>query len=383
MPKEKNVGLFKHLQKSSEARSIRAMIEMARSEPGMTRRATEFDADPMLLGVQNGVLDLRSASLLPVSPDILVTKRCNVTYDPTARCPLFMEFLKEIQPDPENRGFLKRFMGYCLTGSVGEGLFAFFYGHGANGKTVYIETFAWVLGDYARKIPTEMLMQHQRSPQGPSPDIVGLKGMRMIYANETEEGRRLDDARIKDMTGGDSLTGRVPYAKENVTFDPTFKLFIVGNHKPDVHDNSEGMWRRPVMVHFDQTIPPERRDRKLIEKLKLEGPGILNWALEGLREWQEKGLEVPQKIRAATAAYREEQDVLGEWMAECCKTGPGCSVSKSDLYFNYKSWCEENGHRPMAQTKLTRRLKERGFELDAGRRNMFGIELAVAASGRS
>lgn len=323
MTKDKKAVLFKHLQRSSDARSIKAMIEMAKSEPGMTRRLVEFDADPMLLGVANGVLDLRCGKLLPISPDVLVTKRCSVNYDASAKCPLFMKFFEEIQPDPETRGFLKRFMGYCLTGAVGEGLFVLFYGHGENGKTVYVEAFSWLLGDYARKIGTEMLMQHQRNPKGPSPDIVGLKGMRMIYANETEEGRRLDDARIKDMTGGDSLTGRVPYAKDSVTFDPTFKLFIVGNHKPDVYDNSEGMWRRVVMVHFDQTIPPEKRDRQLLEKLKLEGPGILNWALDGLREWREQGLNVPESIRASTAAYRGEQDVLGEWIEVCCSTGIG------------------------------------------------------------
>ncbi len=205
-----------HVARTSDARHIRAMIEMAKSEPGMTAQLCEFDNDPMLLGVANGVLDLRTGNLLPVSPDLLVSKRCNVAYQPAATCPRFLQFLKEVQPQKEMAAFLLRLMGYCLTGRVDEQIFGFLYGHGANGKSVFIELVAWLLGDYARKIPTDMLMHHQRNPQGPSPDIVSLKGLRLAFANETEEGRRLAEARVKDLTGGDTLTGRVPYGKADM-----------------------------------------------------------------------------------------------------------------------------------------------------------------------
>jgi hypothetical protein len=192
---------MKHVEYSSKDANLRAMIRQATSEPGMTGRLCEFDADPLLLGVRNGVLDLKSGALLPVSSKVLVSKRCNVAYDPSAGCPRFLRYLEEVQPDAEVRAFLQRFAGYCLTGEVGEKKFLMVTGTGDNGKTVFVELLNWLLGDYARKIETEMLMTHQRNPQGPSADIVALKGRRFVYANETEEGHRLASARVKDMTG--------------------------------------------------------------------------------------------------------------------------------------------------------------------------------------
>ena len=372
-PKTKR--LMAHVERTSKAQNLRAMIEMAKSEHGMTVSIGEFDNDPMRLGVANGVLDLRHGRLLPVSPDLFISKRCAVEFDAGAKCPAFMKFLTDVQPDKEMREFLQRWAGYCLTGSVQEQKFSFLYGGGANGKSVFVELVAWLLGDYARKIATEMLMQHQRSPQGPSPDIVALKGRRFVYANETEEGRRLAEARIKDMTGGDTMTGRVPYGKSDITFTPTHKLVIVGNHRPEITDNSFGMWRRVALVPFEVTIPEADRDARLLDKLKAEGAGILNWMLEGLRVWRRDGLHVPKKIEAATAAYREEQDVIGEWITDHCDTGAGRSEPKQGLYRAYRAWSMVNGHHPLAQGRLTRRLNERGYHLQADKRTVTGLSL--------
>lgn len=372
----KTKRLMAHVERTSKAQNLRAMIEMAKSEPGMTVSIIEFDNDTMLLGVVNGVLDLRHGRLLPVSPELLVSKRCAVEYTPDGGCPTFMRFLEQVQPDTEMRKFMQRFAGYCLTGGVQEQKFAFLYGGGANGKSVFVELIAWLLGDYARKISTEMLMHHQRSPQGPSPDVVALKGQRFVYANETEEGRRLAEARIKDMTGGDTLTGRVPYGKAAITFSPTHKLAIVGNHRPEITDNSFGMWRRVALVPFEVTIPENERDARLLDKLKAtEGPGILNWALAGLRELQKGGLKVPKKIEAATAAYRDEQDVIGDWLGDHCDVGTGQSERKQDLYRAYRSWALANGHHPLAQGRLTRRLNDRGYRLQPDKRTVSGLSL--------
>ena len=366
-----------HVQYTSKAANLRAMIEMSKSEPGMTARLSDFDIDPMLLGVANGVLDLRTRQLLPISPGVLVSKRCNVAYDPAALCPRFTQFMKEVQPDTQVRHCLLRFMGHALTGDVSEQKFAFFHGDGFNGKGVFIETMAWLLGDYAHKIPTEMLMHHQRNPQGASPDIVSLKGKRFVYANETEEGRRLAEARVKDLTGGDTLTGRVPYGKAAITFRPTHKLVVVGNHKPDIIDTSFGMWRRVALVPFDQTIPLAKRDKDLLETLRGEGSGILNVLLRGLKDWSSNGLRIPAKIEAATAAYRDEQDILADWIRESCVTGIGYSVRKSDLYVDYVEWTKRNGHMPLSQGKLTRRLNDRGYKLAADKRTVNGIDLTT------
>lgn len=378
-------GMIRHVMRTSDAHHLRAMIEMAKSEPGMTVQISEFDSDPMLLGVANGVLDLRTGALLPVSPDVLVSKRCAVAFDPSATCPRFEQFMLEVQPDPAIRDYLHRLMGYCLTGLVTEQVFQFFHGGGNNGKGVLIENMAWLLGDYARKIPTEMLMQHQRNPQGPSPDIVSLKGMRFVFANETEEGRRLAEARVKDMTGGDTLTGRVPYGKADITFRPTHKLFIVGNHKPEITDTSFGMWRRVVLTIFDQTFTEANRDVDLGEKLMREGSGVLNWMLDGLHEFRKRGgLQVPAQIAGATAAYRDEQDIIGEWIGDKCNTGAGFCEQKAALYIDYKIWCELNGHMPLAQGRLTRRLNDRGYRLAPDKRTVHGLSTksGIAAAFR-
>ena len=345
----------------------------------MSRRLGDFDSDPHLLGVANGVVDLRRGTLLPVSPQLLVSKRCNVTFDPAAVCPRFDQFLAEVQPDPECRAFLQQWSGYCLTGLTVEQHFAFLHGPGANGKSVFIELLAWLLGDYAKKIQTEMLMQHQRSPQGPSPDIVGLKGVRFAYANETEEGRRLAEARVKELTGGDTLTGRVPYGKVEISFRTTHKLMLAGNHKPEIADMSQGMWRRVLLVGFEQTIPPSKREPHLLETLKTEGSGILSWALEGYRQWQQQGLCIPKAISKATECYRDEQDIIGEWLSDNCHLGPGLSVRKADLYQNYQWWTKANGHGALAQGRLTHRLNERGYRLQADKRTVTGLALKAAA----
>lgn len=372
-PKTKR--LMAQFTRTSRAPNLRAMITMAESEPGMTRSLNDFDADPLQFGVINGVLDLRYLRLLPISPSLLVTKRSNVAYDPSATCPQWEEFLATVQPDPVIRQFLQCWVGYCLTGSVAEQKFVFLHGKGANGKSVFVELLAWLLGDYACKIATEMLMQHQRSPQTASPDIVSLKGRRFVYANETEEGRKLAEARIKEMTGGDTLTGRVPYGKADITFSPSHKLAIVGNHKPEIGDNSHGMWRRVCLIPFDLTIAESKRDAHLLEKLKNEGDGILNWALVGLKEWQQNGLSVPRKIEAATAAYRDEQDILAEWLSDCCITGAGLTARKDEIYRAYRKWASDNEHHPWAQKRLTRRLGERNFPMLPDKRTIGGLSL--------
>lgn len=372
---EKIRKLIRHIENSSRAPNLRAMIEMAKSEPGMTRQASEFDADPMLLGVSNGVLNLRNGQLRLPSPDLMVSKRCNVGYDSSATCPRFDQFMLEIQPYPDVRAFLQRLAGYWLTGDTSAQMFAFLFGTGCNGKSVFTELMAWLLGDYARKIATELLMQHQRNPQGPSPDIVALKGARLAYASETEEGQRIAAARIKELTGGDTLSGRVPYGKADICFQPTHKLLIVGNHKPEISDTSHGMWRRVMLLGFEQTIPAGNRDTHLLEKLKAEGPGILNWALAGLRAWRASGLQPPASVRDATASYRDDQDTLGEWLTERCQVGTSFTAAKHKVYLDYTHWAKTNGHAPMSQSRLTRRLNERGCKLQPDKRTIVGAAL--------
>jgi putative DNA primase/helicase len=372
--------LLKHAQYSSTAQRIEAMIKLTKSEPGMSARLSDFDVDQWVLGVQNGVLDLQKGVLVPVAPTTLVSKRANIIFDPKATCPLFDQFLATVQPDPDVRRLLCQLVGVWLTGSSNLQKLIFFYGLGANGKTTFIELMAWLLGDYSNRVATEMLMQHQRSPQGPSPDIVDLKGRRLIYCNEVEEGRHLADAKVKEMTGGDTLSGRTPYAKAAVTFQPSHNLVMVGNHMPEVRDTSHGMWRRMLLIHFNQVISANAQDPNLLDKLKSEGPGILNWALSGLRDYQKNGLRIPMVISAATDAYRSDQDIIGEWIIDDCNVVAGSLTAKRLIYDAYRKWAIAHGHKPLAQSRLTRRLSERGHPQDGGKRNITGLSLNVAAS---
>jgi putative DNA primase/helicase len=367
--------LLTHAKYSSTLQRIEAMSKLAKSEPGMSVRLLDFDADPDLLGVLNGILDLRKGKLQQATPNMLVSKRANVIYDPEAACPLFDQFLVTVQPDPDVRRLLQQLSGIWLIGKSNLQKLTFFYGLGANGKTTFIEVLAWVLGDYSKVIATEMLMQHQRSPQGPSPDIVALKGRRLIYCNEVEEGRRLAEARVKEMTGGDTLSGRVPYAKADITFQPSHKLVMIGNHKPEVRGTDRGIWRRILLIPFDQVIADNAQDRELLDKLKKEGPGILNWALAGLRDYRKNGLCIPMVISSANDAYRTDQDIVGQWISDHCNAVKGATTAKGDLYKVYRAWMLVHGHQPLSQTKFTRKLSERGHGLDSGRRDITGLEL--------
>ncbi len=367
--------LSKHADFSSTSQRIQAMVSLAKSEDGMSESLSNFDVDPNLIGVGNGVLNLKLRYLLKVTPSIRVSMRANVSFDPQMKCPVFLIFLLDIQPDQEVRRLLQQIAGVFLCGNADLQKLIFFYGHGLNGKTTFIELFAWLLGDYARRIATEMLMQHQRSPQGPSPDIVGLKGRRMVYCSEVEEGRHLAEGRVKEMTGGDTLSGRVPYAKDELTFQPTHKLVMVGNHQPEIHDNSHGMWRRVLLIPFEQTIPKEKCDPALLNKLKSEGSGILNWMVDGYHDYLENGLQIPLSISAAIDVYKDEEDIIGEWVKDHCKKTMGMACSKQHLYRAYTNWARSHGHNPLAQKRFTKRLSDRGFKLDPGRRNIVGIEL--------
>lgn len=368
-------ALNKHADQSSSLQRIFAMIELARSEPGMTVRLSEFDNDPNLLGLKNGVMNLKERDLVEIQPDVYVSLRCNVDFDPLSSCPKFKQFLVDIQPDQEIRRLLQQLAGLFLSGDSNLQKLVFFYGHGANGKTTFIELMAWILGDYTRRIPTELLMQQQRNSQGPSPDIVALKGRRMVYCNEVEENRRLAEARVKELTGGDTLTGRAVYGKVDITFRPTHKLVMVGNYQPEITDMSHGMWRRMLLIPFDQTIDPEKCDDELSEKLKAEGSGILNWMLAGYHDYLTHGIVVPQSIKNATNAYKTEQDVIGEWVSDHCIIDASQSSCKRKLYKAYQFWIKDRGQHPLAQVRFTRRLTDRGYRQDAGRRNITGLAL--------
>ena len=375
-------ALQRHAEWSSTENRLRAMCKLGWSEPGMSVKASALDANPNLLGVRNGIVDLRSGTLLKPGPEILVTKRAAVDFDPNAQCPAFDKFLNDIQPNRDMQRLLQQMGGLVLLGKVREHKLFFFYGLGANGKTTLIEIVAWVMGDYSRRIQTETLMCHHRSPQSHDADLAVLKGRRLAYCNEVGEGQRLDPSRTKDLTGGDTISARIPYGREAMTFEPSHTLIMIGNHQPEITDTTHGMWRRIVLIPFDQQIPDNQRDSHLLNKLKQEGSGILNWMLKGLVDYLTHGLAIPKEVLSANDVYRDEQDLLGQWLSECCTIKTGAKERKETAYYSYQAWAIGRGHRPLSQKRLTQQLKQRGHKQDSGKRHYLGIALVNPASSR-
>lgn len=384
-PDDPKVKRFmKHVEQSSTQQKISAMISMVKSEHGMTVRLSDLDADTMMLGVANGVLNLRNGALLSPSPSMLITKRCPVPFDPGATAPLMEEFIARItRGDPPLAKFLQRLAGYILTGAVGEQCFVFLYGLGRNGKTTYAELLLWLLGEYAVILPTATLMMSKRDPGSASPDLMLLKGRRLALASELEESARFAEAAIKSMTGGDTMTARNPYGLF-ASWTPTHKLLIVGNHKPVISGGDYGIWRRVQLTPFNEKISDDECDGNLSEKLRAEGAGLLNWALAGLRDWQKDGLAPPASVKAAVAAYQSDMDVLGEWMEDHVTQSPGTLTPTASLYEAYKKWARESGFKiPMTRSAFGRRLKDRGISIiKAGSGNKCAVGICLNAEGQ-
>ena len=365
--------LLKHVVKSQSIGVIKAMIEIAKSEPGMTINASKFDADPLLLGVTNGVVDLRTGELLPTTPDLLVSKRCNVSYDPLVGCSRFKAALATWQPDPEMRAFLQRYFGLCLSGLLEQKL-GFVYGLGANGKSVLIDLLVWLLGDYSLVIDSSMLMKQRfKDGKSPRPDLVALKGVRFAVGSELSDGQAFDEGEVKKLTGSDRITGRAPYAVEAVTFMPTHKLCLAGNHRPIITDTTHSMWRIPMLIGFDQVIHPDQQDKMLPSRLKQEGSGILNWLLSGLRDYSRDGLQIPKSVEAAVASYQTESDTLGIFIEDSYTLDSNSKIDKASCYRLYQDWAFSNGHCRLSSSALTKRLAERGHVLDGSRRKIIGL----------
>lgn len=291
-------ALVKHERRSESENRIKAMVNVAQSESGIPIRLTHFDADPMLFNVQNGTIDLRKGELRKHRREDLISKISPVTYDPLAPAPLWGAFIKRITNGSEGLAeYLARTVGYSLTGETAEHALFLLYGTGANGKSTFLEALRYVMGDYAATADFGAFLASKG--QGIRNDIARLKGARFVTATESEAGKRMAESLVKQLTGGDQVSARFLYG-EFFEFHPAFKLFLGTNHRPKVIGSDEGIWRRIRLIPFTLTIPPSERDKKLTAKLKSEAQGILNWAIDGLRDWLDGGLKDPAEVLAAT-----------------------------------------------------------------------------------
>jgi putative DNA primase/helicase len=358
--KDERKAIVKHGQASEQAARIAAMVNLARSEPGIPVTVDQLDQDPWVLNVRYGVVDLRTGALRPHNQHDMLTKLAPVVYDNTAECPRFLSFLRRAMDGDEALvTFLQRAIGYSLTGVTVERIILILYGEGKNGKSTLLEVVRAILGDYALRTPTETLLAKRE--QGIPNDIARLRGMRFVSASEAEEGQRLAEAKIKDLTGGDVISARFMRG-EYFDFLPTFKIWLSTNHKPVIRGTDRAIWDRIRLVPFLVRIPPDEQDKHLREKLISEAPGILAWAVQGCLDWQREGLTEPAGVSTATEGYRAEMDVLGEFIAECCVTGDAEQSTAFDLYSAYQKWCEASGEFYVTKTAFGKRLSERGFD---------------------
>jgi putative DNA primase/helicase len=323
-------------------------------------------------------VDLRSGALAPHDRALFMTKITSAA--PQAECPAWVAFLAQVTGgDAELQAYLRRVVGYALTGVTTEHALFFLYGTGANGKSVFANTLTALLGDYATVAPMDMFMATtgDRHPT----DMAGLRGARIVTSIETEQGSRWAESKLKALTGGDRITARF-MRQDFFEFTPQFKLLVAGNHKPSIRNVDEAMRRRLHMVPFTVTIPPAQRDKRLPERLLAERDGILAWALQGCLEWQRVGLRPPATVLAATDEYFEAEDALGRWLADCCERGPAYLEPTAALFASWKGWAEAGGEYVGSTKRFSDNLTIRGFERDrdGGARCFRGVRLLRPAA---
>jgi len=353
--------LLQHALRSENKQQLDSMIQVAKTEEGITISQSQLDQDKYLLGVANGVVNLRTGGLLDNCKESMITKRTGTAFNQNDKCPLWLNFINEItNNNKELANYLKKIVGYSLTGETKEQLFFFLHGHGANGKSVFVNTIQDMLGDYSMQTPVSTIMT--RGKGSINNDIARLRGARFVNTTETEEGSRFNESEVKLITGGDMISARFLH-QEYFEYRPQFTLWISGNHKP-VPGDSYSIWRRLILIPFDIRFSEDKQDKNLASKLRAELPGILNWAIEGCLEWQDEGLTTPKVILDATKEYQTEMDRINSWMEDCCIDKPSNhnSTKASDLYESYKNWADNNGEWRMNQRILGTKLAERGLQ---------------------
>ena len=364
---------FRHAARSNNAAGIDNMLKIARNKRTIT--TDDLDQRPQLFNCQNGTIDLTTGELREHDRNDFITKISPFSYNPDATCDRFLTFLDQIQPNKAIQRYLQHALGYSMSATYTDRAFFILYGFGRNGKSVFVDLFSRIFGNYSQNTTADSLMR--KSGSGIPNDIARLRGSRFITCSETEEGKTLHESLLKSLTGGDKITARFLFG-EFFDFYFSGKLWIVTNHKPTVRDTSTGFWDRLKLVPFTTSIEKEKQIDKdtLINELLTEASGILAWLVAGhLEYYRSKQLVEPDEIKAEVAAYKFEQDSIAQFIAECCETVEAYKAANPQLFVNqlhftarnpevyaeYKKFCEANGEFPRSQRRLSQNLAERGF----------------------
>ena len=356
--------------------TVAGVERLARSDRLHAANADEWDADPWLLNTLGGVVDLRNGNVRPHERADRMTKLADARLGDVGACPTWRKFLVECTGgDSELIDYLQRICGYCLTGRTSEHALFFLYGTGANGKSVFVNTLSALLAEYATHAPMEMFME-TRSDRHPT-DLAGLRGARLVSSVETEQGRRWNESKIKTLTGGDKVSARF-MRQDFFEYIPQFKLLIAGNHKPSIRNLDEAMRRRLQLIPFTITVPPDRRDKQLEDKIWRERDAVLAWMVEGCLAWQRQGLRPPRCVVEATDDYFESEDALGRWIEERCFVERVARATAADLFEDWRAWAEKAGEFAGSIKRFSELLTNRRFErakFSGGTRGFVGISL--------
>lgn len=359
---EKRRAMLKHALKSENRGGLNAALAVAQNLPRLTVAVSELNSDPMLFNLRNGTVNLRTGELLAHSPAHLITKQSPVVYDYKADCPLWIQFLERVFcSDNDLIRLVQQLIGICLTQDVSLQRMIVFFGRGANGKSTLLNVVLTLLGSYGKQAEPNLLFNRGGSahPTG----TADLFGASLAVCSESNDARSFDEAVVKRLTGGDPVKARF-MGKDFFSFCPTHKLILATNYLPTVTGTDEGIWRRMLPIPFNVVIPESERDPHLQHKLVAELSGILNWAIDGCLDWQRHGLLIPKSVLEAIQDYRQEMDVLGQFLDEDCVIGSEYKVGATVLYEGFKKRLTHRGEIVWTQKRFGQQLRDRGFQTD-------------------
>jgi len=383
-----NPSVVRFAVKSNNLASLSAMVKLA--APDVPVAVSELDANPKLLNCLNGTVDLRTGELRQHKQEDNLTKLCPTNYSPEASSYNWDRFLESLFDDSEIIAYLQRFFGYCLTGQVSEQILSVLWGSGSNGKSTLLNAIQATLGgDYTCAAPPALLMQKHNETH--PTELASLFGKRLVIAQETDQGAKLAESTVKQLTGSDAISAR-RMREDFWTFQPSHKLLMATNHKPRIRGNDHAIWRRVVLIPFEKRFwnpakgesgPPELEQQKQLPALlEAEKEGILAWMVRGCVEFSRVGLQIPESIQAATSDYRREEDCIGRFIEQRCLVGGMYKCKFSDLYESFEKWCNESGDNLPSRKGFGQALKECGYEdKHSGVRWYLGIGLRIDGDG--
>lgn len=353
--------LTKLIRDSCTMARIQGALGFLKGWPGFYTEAADWDSDPWLLNCRDGVLNLKSGDFLPHDPGFLLTKQTGTEYHPDMLCPKWLAHLERFLPSADVRRQVQRSLGVAIVGTVQEEKFDLWYGGGKNGKSTTEKAAMGILDDYAGVCAPNLLVasKHERHPA----ELADLAGYRLLFSTETEANRHLAESLVKQITGGEPLKARHMYG-DFFTFERTFSIMLITNHRPRITGQDAAIWRRVRLIPWNETVSEQeqRPQDEVVTELLREGPGILSWMLEGLRDWQQNPQWTAPEVLAATEAYRSEQDAIGGFLADCCELGPRFTVGVAELYNVYERFCNESGEEPQTKKVFGTTLKGRGID---------------------